>query len=118
MLKRLLLTLLVLAGSVRAATIANLSPTVMKVTVGSFYCTAYFHYPNYRWDFEMACYDQGGTNTYIQVNTASSGVRHDETVTFSDGSQVSWQLIPNTNSTYSYQIAAQDTSPVFVAGTL
>jgi hypothetical protein len=93
----------------------------MKVTVGPFYCTAYFHYPNYRWDFEMACYDQGGTNQYIQVNTAAGVIRQDGSVMFSDGSWVIWQTIPNANGTYSYQIAGQgaaDAAPATVAGTL
>jgi len=69
----------------------------------------------------MACYDQGGTNQYIQVNTNAGMIRHDETVTFTDGSQVSWQLVPNGNGTYSYQITGQatmDMVPALVQGTL
>src|SRR6185369_48555 len=101
---RFLLALILLAGSVKAATIVNLSPTVMKVTVGSFYCTAYFHYPKYKWDFEMACYDQGGQNTYIQVNIPNSTLRQAGDVVFPNNSSIGWILQAQPDGTYLYQI--------------
>jgi len=118
---RFLLALILLAGSVKAATISNYSPTAMKVAVGSFYCNVYFHWPGIKWDFEMACYDQGGANTYIQVNTPFSALRQEGSVTFPDNSSVAWLLVANPDGTYTYQITGADSMsavPVLVQGTL
>lgn len=117
---RYLLALILLAGSLGAATITNYTPTAMKVAVGAFYCNVYFHYPGNKWDFEVACYDMGGTPTYAQVNTPTTP-SHSETVVFSDGSSASWLIKPNGDGTYTYQIAGTDpmsAMPVLVTGSL
>lgn len=116
MIRQLLLACM-LAGSAKAATIVSLTPTVMKVTVGVSYCYAYFHYPNYKWDFEMACFSPGGETQYIQVNVP--GITSDNTVRLPTGF-VTWQLKAAAGG-YEYQITGQDDMdvlPALVTGTL
>lgn len=116
-----LLALILLAGSAWGAAITNYTPTVMKVAVGVFYCNVYFHYPGNKWDFEAACFDQGGANVYIQVNTAALTATHTEQILLPDGSIIAWLLVPTGQGTYSYELQAQDPGslmPVTVTGTL
>lgn len=86
--------------------------------MGSYYCLFWFGTGIARapWHFEAACYDSGGTNTYIQVGTKTmpTGVI---SINFPDGSVI--YEIKSNGTGYDYQLVGQgkaDTLPTQVTG--